>query len=72
MRRTTVQSQPKKIVHETLSRKKPITKNGWCCGSRCSSSPSTTKKKKVVGEGPSDGILVRAGLLGRASCSWRG
>jgi hypothetical protein len=35
---------PRQIVCETLCWKKPITKKGWCSGSRCrlSSNPSTT------------------------------
>jgi hypothetical protein len=35
IRRITVQSQPRAIVHETLSQKKPFTKKGWWSGSRC-------------------------------------
>jgi hypothetical protein len=35
IRRIVVQSQPGQIVGETLSLEKPITKNGWCSGSRC-------------------------------------
>jgi hypothetical protein len=30
-----VWSQLQQIVHETLSRKKPFTKKGWCSGWRC-------------------------------------
>jgi hypothetical protein len=33
-RRIAVQSQPAQIVCETLSRKKPIPKKDWRCGSR--------------------------------------
>jgi hypothetical protein len=35
-----VRRQPGQIVHETLSRKKPITKKGWWSG------PKPQKKKK--------------------------
>jgi hypothetical protein len=37
--RITVQSQPRQIVHETLSqkKKKPSQKKGWWSGSRCRS-----------------------------------
>jgi hypothetical protein len=34
IRRIEVQSQLGQIVHETLTRKKPITKKGWQSGSR--------------------------------------
>jgi hypothetical protein len=43
-----VQSQPRQIIHETLSQK-PITKTGlveWLKVEALSSSPSTTKKKE--------------------------
>jgi hypothetical protein len=42
-----VQSQPREIVRETLSWKKPITKKGWWSGSWCrpSSGPSTRNKQ---------------------------
>jgi hypothetical protein len=33
--RIEVQSQPRQIVHETLSQKKSITKKGWLSGSKC-------------------------------------
>jgi hypothetical protein len=35
IRRIIVQSQPRQIVPETLSQKKPITKKCWWTGSRC-------------------------------------
>jgi hypothetical protein len=35
IRKIMVQSQPRQIVRETLSQKKPITKKGWESGSRC-------------------------------------
>jgi hypothetical protein len=35
IRRNAIQSQPRQIVHEALSQKKPITKKGWWSGSRC-------------------------------------
>jgi hypothetical protein len=34
IRRITVQSQPRQIVHNTLSRKKTLHKKGWQNGSR--------------------------------------
>jgi hypothetical protein len=34
IRRIEVQSQPGKIVHETISKKIPITKKDWWSGSR--------------------------------------
>jgi hypothetical protein len=34
VRKITVQSQPRKIVHETLSQKNPITEKSWWSGSR--------------------------------------
>jgi ribosomal protein S21 len=49
IRRIVVQSQPGQIVHQTLSRKKSITKIGlveWLKVKTLTSSPSTTKKKK--------------------------
>jgi hypothetical protein len=46
IRKIVVQCQPRQIVHETLSGKKPITKKDWWSGS--SSSPSTTKKKIIT------------------------
>jgi hypothetical protein len=33
IRKITVQSQPRQIVHETLSQKYPTPKKGWLCGS---------------------------------------
>jgi hypothetical protein len=45
-----VQSQPRQIVHETLSQKKTITKMGWWSGSRCRTQGQVSvlreKKKK--------------------------
>jgi hypothetical protein len=48
IRRTEVQSQPRQIVYETLSWKKPITRKGWWSASRCrpSSNSSAIKKKE--------------------------
>jgi hypothetical protein len=49
MRMIAVQSQPRQIVCETLSRKKSITKKGWWSGSRCRpgvQTPALQKKKK--------------------------
>jgi hypothetical protein len=49
IRRIVVQSQPQQIVHETLSRKKPLAKIRlveWLKLQALSSNPSTTKKKK--------------------------
>jgi hypothetical protein len=49
IRRIAVQSQPKQIIHETLSRKKPSQKIGlveWLKVKALSSSPSTRKKQK--------------------------
>jgi predicted AAA+ superfamily ATPase len=45
IRRITVQSQPRQIVHKTLSRKKTITKKGWQSEAP-SSNPSIARKKK--------------------------
>jgi hypothetical protein len=48
IRTIVAQSQPRQIVHETLSWKKPNTKKGWCSGSRCRSwvlIPAPQKKK---------------------------
>jgi hypothetical protein len=50
IRRITVKSQPRQVVHETLSRKKNFTKKGlveWLKVKVLSSNPSTAKKKKV-------------------------
>jgi hypothetical protein len=50
IRRIIVQSQPRQIVHKTLSQKKLITKKkDWQSGSKLStlsSNPCTTQKKK--------------------------
>jgi hypothetical protein len=35
IRRITVRSQPRQIVLEMLSQKKPFTKKGWWSDSRC-------------------------------------
>jgi hypothetical protein len=37
IRRIAVSSQPREIVHETLSQKHPSRKKGWWSGSRCRS-----------------------------------
>jgi hypothetical protein len=52
IRRMAVRGQPRQIVQETLSWKKPITKRIWWSGSRCRSwvqIPHTQKKKKKSG-----------------------
>jgi hypothetical protein len=51
MRRITVQSQPRQIVREILSKKKPFTKIGqveWLKVKALSSSPQYCKKRKSV------------------------
>jgi hypothetical protein len=44
------EDSPGKIVHDTLSQKRPITKKGWWGGSRCRPlclNHSTEKKKEA-------------------------
>jgi hypothetical protein len=49
IRRKAVQSQPRQIVHKTLSQKNPITKS-WTCGMAQGEGPEFKPPKKIVGK----------------------